>query len=108
MIGVLITMKTTQEVYMDFRTAQEVVRELRTIARDTRHVSNSDLQRTLSQVRNSWQGENADAFLAKGKTLQNKIELTAQTIEDIAKTIEQIARNTYNSEMEAIRQAKKK
>jgi uncharacterized protein YukE len=101
-------MKTSQEIYMNFRATQEIVGELRRVAIEVRNVSERDVGDTLRMVRSAWQGENADAFMRKGDRLQRNIYETSQIIDELAKTLEQIANNTYKTEMEAIKIAQNK
>ena len=101
-------MKTSQEVYMDFRAAKDVVNELRQIAREVRRTSSTDLRLALSRVRSNWRGNNADAFLDKGTKLQKNIEETANYLDSLVNDIQQIADNTYRAEMEAIKKAQER
>lgn len=95
-------MKSEYQIYMDFKRANDVADELRSIARSTRGAANQDLQGALSRIRSSWEGENSDAFQMKGERLRQQVEQLAQDVDRIAAAIEQIATNTYQAEMRAV------
>lgn len=95
--------KSEYEIYLDFRAAEDLVSELRAIARETRNLAESDLGVVLSRVADCWTGDNASAFLEKGSILQQRVLSRAANLETIATTIEQMAKNTYEAEMEAVK-----
>ena len=101
-------MKSEYEIYMDFRRAERVVEELRSIARESKECADMDLQAALGTVEGCWAGENSQAFLRKGASLQRKVESTADDIGKIADAIDGIARRTYQAETEAARIAKQR
>ena len=95
-------MKSEYQIYMDFRRANQVAEDLRGIARSTRNAADQDLQGALSRIQSNWEGENAEAFQAKGKRLRNQVDQLAQDVDRSANAIERIAQNTYNAEMRAV------
>lgn len=96
-------MKSEYQIRMDFQRASDVAGDLRSIAKNTRDAANLDLQGALTRIKGSWEGENSDAFQTKGDRLRQQVVDLADDVESIAKAIEQIAENTYQAEMRAIR-----
>ena len=80
-------MKSEYQIYMDFKRANDVADELRSIARSTRGAANQDLQGALSRIRSSWEGENSDAFQMKGERLRQQVEQLAEQADKAAKLL---------------------
>ena len=97
-----------REIRLNFQKAQEIVSDLRAIARDTRNVADGQLQGSLNRVEQSWRGENSQEFIRKGSQLKNDVHAMAGDVDKIANTIEQIATNLYNAEREAVRIARER
>ena len=91
---------------MDFDNAMDKAQELKSIALRMETVADGELQSAFTGIRNSWSGENAEKYLQKGTAVSERIQSTSQALRKAAETIEQIARNTYEAEMKAIRIAK--
>ena len=96
------------EIRLNFQNANQVVSDLRSIARDTRNAANEQLQGALNRVDQSWHGENSEEFLRKGSQLKSQVVAAAADVDKIANTIEQIATTTYNAEMKAVRIARQR
>lgn len=101
-------MKSEHEIYLNFRKANNLVSELRSIARDTRRMASGEFQGALNQADRAWNGENSEEFLRKGLKIKSNLQTMADDVDKIANTIEQIADNTYRAEMRAVRIAKEK
>ncbi|WP_029200335.1 hypothetical protein [Oribacterium sp. NK2B42] len=97
-------MKTAWQIQMDFRRAMNAVRKLRSIASSMDNNA-SNLGNTMGSINRCWDGENSEAYLAKGRKVQNNISTTANGIRRVAAAIEEIAIRTRNAEMAAIRVA---
>lgn len=103
-------MSTEYQIKADYNAANRTASELESIASSLTSVANSNLEATLSTLRNAWNGENAERFLQKAYSVKNQILTTAKEIRSGASRLRESARNTYNSEMRALeiaRQAKK-
>ncbi len=99
-------MKTEYEIYMDFRRAMDQANRLKTIANNMSNLANDSMMSSLNAIRSSWSGENAEAFLNKGQSIQNRIELTAGDLYKVANAIITIAERTRDAELAAIAIAK--
>ena len=96
-------MKSAYQIFMDFQAAEAVVRELRLIAKSARELATEDLNSALNGIGNSWKGENSEEYLRKARAITQNVTKTAANIEKIADTVERVAKNTYEAEMEARR-----
>lgn len=95
-------MKTAWQIQMDFKKAMDAANRLRSIA--SRMDSNANnLGSTIGAIDRSWDGENSEAYQAKGRKVQDNITTTASGIRRVAEAIEEIATRTRDAEMEAIR-----
>lgn len=61
------------------------------------------MDQVLGTIAQNWQGENADGFLNKAGITQKKVSAQAAQIREIADTVERIAVNYRDAELEAIR-----
>lgn len=95
-------MKTQYEIYMDFQKAMELVNRLRSMANKINSLADENFQGSLTRVKANWTGENAEAFLAKGGIVKNKVSATAQDILKTADAIAKIAERTKEAELAAI------
>ena len=97
-------MKTEWQIHMDFNKAMRAAERLRQIARNVNNNA-SNLGSTMSSIDGSWDGENSDNYLSKGRRVQDKITRTASDIEKVAAAIEEIAIRTRDAELAAIQYA---
>ncbi|MCR5556414.1 MAG: WXG100 family type VII secretion target [Butyrivibrio sp.] len=95
-------MKTVWQIQMDFDRAMDAARRLRSIASGM-DSNAGQLGSTMNSIDRSWDGENSEAYLAKGKKVQNKLSVTANGIRQVAQAIEEIAIRTREAELAAIR-----
>ena len=101
-------MKSELQLYMDFQRANDVVDELRRIARETREVADDQLAGALARVDGAWDGQNSEDFLQKGHRVERSIRGLADDVDKIANAISTIAQRTYKTEMEAVRIAQER
>lgn len=97
-------MKSEWQIHMDFEKAMRAVDKLRQIARNMNDNA-SNLGTTMTSIDTSWDGENSDNYLVKGKSVQGKVGQTAGDIDRVAKVVEEIAIRTRDAELAAIRLA---
>ncbi|MCR4596565.1 MAG: hypothetical protein K5673_07260 [Lachnospiraceae bacterium] len=94
-------MKTVWQINMDFQKAMAAVERLNAIASGLE--SNADnLGTTIDSIDRNWDGENSEAYIVKGRKVQNNISLTAGGIRQVAATVEAIAIRTRDAELAAI------
>jgi uncharacterized protein YukE len=94
-------MRTAWQIQMDYRRAMDAARRLRAIAGSMDGNANS-LGGALSSINGSWDGENSDVYIEKGRKVQSNINTTADGIRRTASAIEKIARRTRDAELAAI------
>ncbi len=95
-------MKTSYEIYMDFNKAIAQADRLISIAKNMNNLGNEGVGGSINTIEGCWEGENADAFIDKGRKIQNKIYLTAEDIRKVADAIIKIAETTRDAELAAI------
>ncbi len=94
-------MRTAWQIQMDYNRAMNAARRLRAIAGSMDGNANS-MGGAINSINGSWDGENSDAYIAKGRKIQNNINTTADGIRRAASAIEKIARRTRDAELAAI------
>lgn len=94
-------MKTAWQIQMDFKKAMDAAERLRSIARSMDDNAGS-LGGAINQVGNSWDGENSETYILKGRKVQENINTTADGIRKVAGAIEEIAIRTRDAELAAI------
>lgn len=90
--------KSIYAIEMDFSKAKAQAGELEQVARDLEHLLNNDFHPCLSSITSGWKGSNADNFRSKGITIGEHIKQSANDLREAARTIRQIAKNTYDAE----------
>lgn len=101
-------MATRASIEMDFRQAMAQADRVDDAANNLSGVSNRQLEGTLQDLASGWNGENADAYLAKGAKLQSRINNSASELQEIASTIRRIAKRIYDTEMANLRIAEQR
>lgn len=93
--------RSLSAIRMDFRKAKRQADELEDVAEAVKKLADQNLEETLEQIAANWTGDNSTNYVAKGKTLQGNITATAQSLEETAGAIREIAEVIYEAEMEA-------
>lgn len=101
-------MATRASIEMDFRQAMAQADKVDDVANTLSGVSGKQLGGTLHDLAAGWKGENANAYLAKGARLQNKINDSSGELHEIASMIRRIARRIYEAEMANLRIAEQR
>ena len=99
-------MKTEASIYLDYQRTMNQADRLSEIASRLNTISSLDLQNCLGQISGHWEGENAAAYINKGRIVSEKINKTSTELRKAADTIRKMAANTYNAEMRALAIAK--
>lgn len=100
--------KSKHEIKMDYEKAKQQAEKLEEAAEDLNRLQEYHFCNTLQQIANNWQGDSANAYINKGKTLQENMKTTATDLFSIAKAIKEIARQIYEAEMENYRREHEK
>ncbi len=90
------------EIQMDYRNAIRQADSLSEIARDLKTTANSGLQDCMAQISTNWTGDNSRAYTQKCTTLKTNIVRSADKLQKTAEAIRRIAKNTYDTEMNAL------
>lgn len=94
-------MKSLTTINMNYNKALAQASRLEELASQLERESSGNLEEALQTVRRNWQGENADAYLAKGQRLQEKIRDSAKNLRTTASTVRTIAKAVYDAEKRA-------
>jgi len=97
--------KTLYEIDMDFRAVEQQVEGLKEIAQKLKSLGNNDFEETLRDIGANWTGDNAAKFIAKGSNLKTDLIENGENIMKIACTLDEAARNMYNTELQNIDRA---
>ena len=101
-------MKSEAEIIFDYRQAISKAEELEGVVANLRQLSNNDLEGSLQSLSNAWRGEASEAYIGKGKKLQERILANAKNLENTAKTIRSTAKRIYDAEMRALQIARER
>lgn len=93
--------RSLSAIRMDFRKAKWQADELDDVAEAVKKLADQRLEEALGQIATNWTGDNSNKYVAKGKTLQGNITATAQSLEETARAIREIAEVIYEAEMDA-------
>lgn len=93
------------EIQMDYRMAVQQAESLREIARELQNLGNQNMQDCMAEISGNWKGNNSNEYISKCSLLKGNVIKTADKLERIANTIQRIAKNTYDAEMESLRLA---
>lgn len=93
--------RSYRAIQMDFAKAKRQAGELETVASNLRNLSGRKLEGVLEELACSWTGDNSVRYIDKGHTLQSNITSTANSLEEVAQAIRDIAEVIYEAEMEA-------
>lgn len=94
-------MKSRTMITMNYRKTLRQADQLETLAGQLEKEGTVHLEEALQVVRTNWKGENSAAYLAKGQSLQGKIETSAADLRRTAQTIRRMAKTIYDAEMTA-------
>ena len=101
-------MKSEDTIYLDYQRAKKQAAEIAEVSENLKSLAGSDLEGCLTQIAGAWQGENAQAYLKKGRQLEEKIQKLAGKIKDTSVTVNKMAEDTYKAEMRALTLAKQR
>lgn len=89
-------------IEMNFRQARAQAEKLEGIAGRLTNLITSEYAGAMQGISANWKGENADAYLKKGATLQEDMEQTAEALRGVAGEIRATAQRIYDAEMAAV------
>lgn len=93
---------TESEIRFNYDKAMGQAEELRNIASSIKTISEDNMEESFGKVQKNWTGENSESYVKKGRTVQNKVTGSANSVAAAATALETMARNIYNAEMAAI------
>lgn len=77
------------------------VSEMKHIASEMRTIANNDMPNTVSQIRASWKGDSSTVFCSKYNMLGEKIRAEATNIDNMADTLDRLAKSIKAAEERA-------
>lgn len=93
--------KSVTVIRMEFNKANQQADKLDRLAGELRQIANDRFAGCLSEINNAWKSDSSTKYIKKGRQLQEEIRQRAKELENTARAIRTIAKNTYNAEMRA-------
>lgn len=97
--------KTRVMIQLNYDAAKKQAQKLDEIAKTLSNLADNQLNSSFSQLQSNWKGDNANAYLNKGKVVQTDIRVIASNVKNAADSIRKIAKRTYEAEMNAVKLA---
>lgn len=94
---------TLSEIEMNYSKATRQARDLIGIAARLEKQATEKMETILNEVRASWESDNSPQYLKKCQKVQTDIRTTAKNLRAIGETINTIAGQIRNAELEAWR-----
>lgn len=95
--------KSLVVINMEFSKAKKQAEKLEEIAREIEQTADDKMGNALAGINSAWKSDTAAAYLQKGTKVQEDLKTRAKELRKVATTIKQIAKNTYDAEMNAYR-----
>ena len=99
--------KTAYAIQMDYDRAMRQADKLDECARKIKN-QRKQLQTCRHRVAGAWQGENGTLYVKKLATLEGSLAESEKKLRQIATTVRDVARRTYQAEQRALAIAKKR
>ncbi|MDO5411616.1 MAG: hypothetical protein Q4F21_14425 [Lachnospiraceae bacterium] len=100
--------KSKAKIELDYRKAEEQSKSLEKIAKELEQLANRQFSEVLRNVSAQWKGESAELYVKKGTAVCDELRDRAREIRKTAESVQKIARNVYNAEMEALKLAQQR
>ena len=97
--------KTSYQIWVDFNNVNNQANRLDEIASKIETASQKDLMGNMSQLASCWISDSSNAYRKKGQNISNNLTSVAKNLRNTASTIRQMAKNTYDAEMQALQLA---
>lgn len=95
--------KSLITINMEFNKAKKQAEKLEEIAREIEQTADDKMGNALAGINSAWKSDTAASYLQKGTKVQEDLKNRAKELRKVATTIRQIAKNTYDAEMNAYR-----
>lgn len=89
----------TYFIDLDYQRAIEQADTLEQIAGSLKGIADEDMSKLTKNLKQAWEGENADSYLAKVGILQSNVSKTSAKLTEVAQTIRQMADNIRDAEI---------
>lgn len=89
------------KIEFNYAKAMRQAGNLEESANRLKQLAQASMSDTLQQLNANWTGENATAYIQKGRTLQQQISETAAELTRIAENIRTVARRMRDAEQRA-------
>lgn len=94
-------MNGTDYIEINFRHANQQADNLDNLASRLDQLAKNDFDETMQSISGAWTGECADAYLQKGRKLEENMIRTAADLKKTAQSIRNAAKRIYDAEMSA-------
>lgn len=95
-------------IEMDFRQAKRQAERLENLASQLENLAEKQFGESMQNLAMNWRGENASAYLQKGRRLEDNMKRTASELRKTAHQIRTVAKKIYEAEMLAKQLAEKR
>lgn len=96
--------KEAMEIH--FQQSMESAGRLEELAIELRQIAEGRYEEFLKNVRSNWEGNAGEFFCQKGLKLQQAMEISANNLSEISKSVYNAAERIYEAEKQAIIMAK--
>lgn len=95
--------KSYESIMMDFRKAKQQAERLDQLSRRMKNLAERQFENTIRSVDQNWEGDHADAYIGKCRTLKENMLRSAGNLSAAADAIRAVSENLYEAEMRAWR-----
>ncbi len=88
-------------IEVNYTKALQQAQKLEEVARKIETLTEEQCQACFHELSSNWKGDNADAFLKKGKRWNNDLKKSAKNLKDTGAAIREIAQRAYEAEKRA-------
>lgn len=85
-------------IEVNFTRALQQAQKLEEVASKIETLTEEQCQACFNELSSNWKGDNADAFLKKGKRWNSELKKSAKNLKDTGAAIREIAQRTYEAE----------
>ena len=99
-------MRTSYQIYCDYRRAISKASQLETLATTIRYVGRRYVSEEIETLSQKWQRDPINIVRGKGNEIYSGLISEADRLKSLATTIRRIATRNYNAEMRALELAR--
>lgn len=95
-------------IEINFQKSVESAGRLEELAVELRQIAAGRYEEILKNVRSNWEGNGGELFCQKGLMLQQAMEISANNLSGISKSVHNAAERIYGAEKQAVIMAKER